>query len=1138
MLRLVSIRMVYWHGYQDETVRLDGATLVTGENGVGKTTLLDAIQFALVADQTRVRFNKANTGSARKLLGYTRWLVMAEEEGAKGKGTYLRGACNSYVMLGWEDAAAPARNFVCGVVIESGGGESILQQSHFVIPDVKVGDIPAVEDERPLSIADLRLRLKANEWSLIPEPRQYRRTIGHRLAFLDDTFYQPIVKALDFKPLGSIRPFITDFLLEERPIETGRLLRNVENYQRLEAEARAARERLAALGDILERHDAFERAQNELALMEYVLLRARIDELDERLRELDANVTHYQEQAARADQEKERHSARLKELDRDLESAIERLAGVPAATQRKELEGQLNTIGSEIRGTEEASRDLARKRLAFHELLRIATSAQAGEARRRLPGLAAGDPFGKDDVVDRCRAFLAADEPDGRRQRSLESAVADAIHLYPQVKAEAERALTEAKKLYGERRAELAELEQGRLRYRPQVNALLHLLRTRLAYDGEIRPLCELIEVGVELWTDALEAMLGEDRFAIVLPAEQYRNARSLYHRHKEGYAYPGSNGPVPLHSVKLVDMAGVLGERNGSARPGSLAETVVTSDSLVRAYVDYRIGNVICVRKLDDLNRHARAVTPDVMVHQSHATSRMNPRNYQDHFIGQSARARRRELVASELAQLQSAISLWQPVVEFLEELQNRCLEAFQELPDYMRMASRAHERGAKLKRADEIRRQIERLDQDPELRTLSEERDRLRNEIEKTRASETKAAGIAVKMRDQAEATETAIVEGAEAGTRARDELTRRFPLDEPGVRHREYEARYLERRSESMTPVEIITVYERQRAIRETARNNRRDDLKDVQLRFAARFDLFPPDDPADISIYREDSVRITETRLPEYEAKLGEAKEEARRQLGEHYAYQLYDCFEGLKYAFQDINAALRAEEVRNNWGRYRFEATLIKNFQQIYDLAYSVGQTGKDSLFNAETLAGPVGQELDRLTESLLKAGSTKEAESALITDYRDFFEYDLVLEQKDGKVVRFANVSGVGSGGENQVPYYVAIFSALYQMWRKQMPSRKPGCGLVMLDEAFSKMDEKNMDMVMDLAKRFGLQLVLVTPGERVAVIAPRVETTLLIHRDNSRADALPVIRRFTRDELIDAFQAADTVHTAPMATA
>jgi uncharacterized protein YPO0396 len=241
---------------------------------------------------------------------------------------------------------------------------------------------------------------------------------------------------------------------------------------------------------------------------------------------------------------------------------------------------------------------------------------------------------------------------------------------------------------------------------------------------------------------------------------------------------------------------------------------------------------------------------------------------------------------------------------------------------------------------------------------------------------------------------------------------------------------------------------------------------------------------------------------------------------------------------LKYAFQDINAALRAEEVRNNWGRYRFDYSLIKNFQQVYDLAYSVGQTGKDSLFNAETLAGPVGQELDRLTESLLNAGSAKDVESALITDYRDFFEYDLVLEQKDGKVVRFANVSGVGSGGENQVPYYVAIFSALYQMWRKQMPSRKPGCGLVMLDEAFSKMDEKNMDMVMDLARQFGLQLVLVTPGERVAVIAPRVQTTLLVHRDNARADALPVIRRFTRDELINAFQEVDGVHAAPVAPA
>jgi uncharacterized protein YPO0396 len=1137
MLRLVAARMVYWHGYQDETVTIEGTTLVTGENGVGKTTLLDAIQFALVADQTRVRFNKANTGSVRKLVGYCRWLVMAEEEGARGKGTYLRGACNSYVMLGWEDADAPARKFVCGVVIESGSGESILQQSHFVIPGIRVGDVPAVEAERPLAIADLRLRLKANGWTLIPDARTYRKTIGHRLAYLDDTFYEPIIKALDFKPLGSIRPFITDFLLEERPIETGRLLRNVENYQRLEAEARAARDRLEALREILERHVAFERAQNELALMEYVLMRARIDELDEKLRRLDTDLTHYQQQAERADAQAGRHTVRLGELDRDLEAVVERLAGVAASRQRKELERELEFLALEIQEIEQAARDLARKRLVFHEMLAKATSPEAAEARRRLPGLAE-DPFGKEDVVERCRVFLAAEEPDGRRQRSLETSVGDAIRLYPRIKAEAEAALTEANRLYAERRAELAELEQGRQRYRPHLSAILHLLRARLTYDGEIRPLCELIEVRDELWTDALEAMLGEDRFAIVLPAEQYRAARGLYHRHKEGYAYPGSGGPISLHSVKLIDMGGVLGERNRGAQPGSLAEAAATEDALARAYLDYRVGNVICVRRVEELNHHPRAVTPDVMVHQGHGTFRMNPRNYEEHFIGHAARVRRREVLRAELERLQSAIASWGPLVDFLESLQSACLGAFQELPEYMRIAARAYERSGKLNRAGEIRRQIERLDQDPELRTFTAERERLHAEIEKTRAAAADAAGMAKALRQQAESTTTEISRTAEEAARRRGELSGQFPLGDPSGRVLEYEARYMERRAEGLGPSEIIAIYEPQKSGRETARTNRRDELKDVQLKFSARFDLSPPENPADVSAYREDQFRIEETRLPEYQTKLAEAKEEARRQLGEHYAYQLYDCFEGLKNAFDDINRALRAEEVRNNWGRYRFETSLIKGYQQIYELAYSVGQTGKDSLFNAEILAGPVGQELDRLTESLLSAGSAKAVESALITDYRDFFDYDLVLEQTDGKVVRFANVSGVGSGGENQVPYYVAIFSALYQMWRKQMPTRKPGCGLVMLDEAFSKMDEKNMDMVLDLAQRFALQLILVTPGERVAVIAPRVETTLLVHRDNARADAIPLIRRFTRDQLIDAFQAVETEHAAAVATA
>ena len=69
MFRLAELRVVNWHGYQDEYVQFEGNTLITGQNGAGKTTLIDAIQYCLVADQRIAKFNKANQTSRRTLAG-------------------------------------------------------------------------------------------------------------------------------------------------------------------------------------------------------------------------------------------------------------------------------------------------------------------------------------------------------------------------------------------------------------------------------------------------------------------------------------------------------------------------------------------------------------------------------------------------------------------------------------------------------------------------------------------------------------------------------------------------------------------------------------------------------------------------------------------------------------------------------------------------------------------------------------------------------------------------------------------------------------------------------------------------------------------------------------------------------------
>ena len=92
MIRLDAVRLVNWYHFADETLRFAGSCLLLGDNGSGKSTVLDAVQWALVADQQQARFNKAaNEHSRRNLYGYVRWKLGSEDETRPGQVRFGRG---------------------------------------------------------------------------------------------------------------------------------------------------------------------------------------------------------------------------------------------------------------------------------------------------------------------------------------------------------------------------------------------------------------------------------------------------------------------------------------------------------------------------------------------------------------------------------------------------------------------------------------------------------------------------------------------------------------------------------------------------------------------------------------------------------------------------------------------------------------------------------------------------------------------------------------------------------------------------------------------------------------------------------------------------------------------------------------
>ena len=1127
MLRLTELRVVNWHGYQEEICRIDGSTLVTGQNGVGKTTLLDAVQYALVANQAQVKFNKANENSRRTLTGYCRWHVSAEEDGARGRGRYLRGACTSYVMLGFTDESRPEAGFVCGVVVETTDGDSIREQRHFIAPRAAVGDVPAVgPDRKPLGSREFRAAVASRgDWKLIPEVSRYQEELRHRLGFLPASFQRLLVKALDFKPIGSVRPFIMDFLLEEVPIETDALIRNVEHYQRLEAEAHSAERRIAALQEILQAHVELMRARDERRAMEYMVHAGQVEV--KRL-ELDS-ARSLREEHERKREDAEGRVTGLNVAEQDLtrarDAVVQQLAGMPAYQERGTLAVTLEQAERDANAAAAAGTQAAALRSDMFRALEFLSGLSAQKARAAAPEWFRDDPFADPDVRARSRQFLeGGDQPDGRRARSWRGALEDAVSTYGRVVSAASDALRLNDEQVRTLHREKAGLEEGRVVYPIETEALLHLLRRKLGSEEEIRPLCERIEVSEPEWRDAAEGMLGVDRFALLVPGRYYNRAKELYRRHKDGYALPGQGRDIPLHSAKVVDVEGTLRDvRSGRRRAlaGSLAGKITAQDEIARAYVDSTLGNVICERDLDQVQAHARAVTPDVMVHQGHATWRMNPAHYRRQYIGIASRTHRLEQIAREVDNLLAVNDRIQPVHDFAKAAQQGALVVFRQLETYLAATQAAAAGTGHRVRAETIRGQIEMLDRTPELHDLVQEKARLDNAWGRLRDTRDETQREVSEFKTLIAVADRALPRLEAEHQRATHVLHSEFAPDSDPTILTAYQARYAARRIEQSAS-EIVDSLQIPLKGRRTGELNRLGDLQKVEVRFENDFKFPAPTEAEDVDSYRSELTRWEESELPRYRERIESVRREAKEQLARDYLFQLFDSFQEMEKRFAEMNAALRAPEASVGWGRYKFNFAPLASSKHIYDLVLTVGTVGPNSLWEDPDQFASAHDDIDSLADALLRSSAEKLPQT-MIKDYREFFDYDLVLTRGDGATESFKNVAGAGSGGENQVPYYIAIFSALYHMYRPR--GKEPGCGLVLLDEAFAKMDEERIESVLGLARHMRLQLMLVTPGDKVATIVPRVETTLMVQRDQQDSQSIPVVHRFTREMLRDVLE-------------
>ena len=206
------IRLINWSKFQDITINLEGSTLITGVNGTGKSTILDAMTYLLTGNK---RFNIAAGDKDRTVKSYVRGDTQSE-----GEYRYLRsGQVTSYIVM---EFWSPIENafIVGGVCIESMSEQDCKTGAWFVEKDVNLDDFEFcyakggkfyTHSKSNLLMKGRRLKNK----DYLGEERGTEKLL-RALGLRCDTakYRSKLVKMMAFKPEKDIDKFIREAVLD------------------------------------------------------------------------------------------------------------------------------------------------------------------------------------------------------------------------------------------------------------------------------------------------------------------------------------------------------------------------------------------------------------------------------------------------------------------------------------------------------------------------------------------------------------------------------------------------------------------------------------------------------------------------------------------------------------------------------------------------------------------------------------------------------------------------------------------------------------------------------------------------------------------------------------------------------------
>lgn len=1057
---LTRIRLINWHFFENETVALNGSTLISGENTAGKSTILDAIQLVLTTN-TR-RFNMAaNENSKRSLMGYVRCKV-----GKIGE-TYLRSnAVPANVALEFYEEKGD-RYFVLGVHMLSSDEESPVITKWYM-EECRLENLSFIIDGRPALSQEFKCN--GNKISFIEQKNAAKERFKRRLGNLDDKFFDIIPKSLAFKPMDNVKEFINRFVLPEGIIDVETLRTNVETLNELEELLVRTHRQYEDLSTILTLSDDIERKTQDILVNDIMISIAETDALKE---DTGNKLKTINLMSLAVESGKEQ----LDNCDRRINAIDEQILGISIAIESNSSNKLLEDLKRRIRELEaELDRAEDGKKLLIDQVEFLKNYCR--ELRSISYDLLDKDELNKivSDTVDEKDKNALMERLDRFKNTEAEA-----------IRKEYYRLLNAMESVSGqieELTARLKQLEKHKLSYPANTELLRDAIKAEFkkrAITSEVYILAELLEITDHKWTDAIEGYLHIQKFYLIVEPEYYDIAIDVYDRLRNKIHSAGiiNTKRLPMHKAE-VDVQ-VEGDNSVT---DTLADVIYSENRYAKAYADYILGRVVRCDSVKELENYDIAITPQCMLYQGYVLRHLDPSRYREPYIGKNAFMSQISIIRSELenksaerSSLRERISLYQQVIEAENKIDLTI----------MRQNLHTPERLAEL---DSIltaeRVELDKAGKDPTLIQLQFDLDEKNKQKTEHKAERNRLAEENARLSNQIDNLRTQLEEMKKLTEDNERNLAK--VQDDESVAYADAVAKYSQNRKGKSARV-IADNFAPRRVQYERERSELIDHIKALQMKFNTDYTADFTIGMNEIGEYREAQHKLKSVEMIQYEERLRKAKDDCEEIFRSDFLSKMKELIENARMEFRNLNKALKG--IYYGEDSYEFKIAPNKGKEALYKMITSENNMEGENLWTV-AFEAQYKEEMTDLFDKLTTKDDNGEKIVDEYTDYRSYLDYEIEIHKKDGSIQRFSDIYGEKSGSETQVPYYVAIAASFYQLYRYGNSIR-----IMLMDEAFDKMDDERVEAMMNLFNELDLQVILATPPPKIEVIGEHVGTVL-----------------------------------------